>query len=125
MPWVIWSYPEISGVGLTEDQAKERGIAYAAQKVPFSGLGRAFADNERKGFVKVIASSDSGEVLGLHIIGNRADELVHEGVLAMKARMTVSQLAEAIHCELTMAEGVADAFIELGERMKEGRRKAA
>lgn len=125
MPSVIWSYPEIADVGKTEDQTKEEGLDYITEKLPFRGLARAFADNERKGFVKVIASPNTGELLGLHIIGNHADELVHEGVLAMTAGMPASQLAEAIHCELTMAEGVGDAFIGLYENINQRKRRAA
>lgn len=125
IPRVTWSYPEISSVGVTEDEAQEKGMRYVVQKFPFAGLGRAFADGERLGFVKAIADVDSDEIIGMHIIGNHADEMIHEGVIAMQSRIKVSELAEAIHCELTMAEGVGDVFIDLKEAMDKVRRKAA
>jgi len=125
IPRITWSYPEIASVGVTEDEAEEKGMSYVAQKFPFAGLGRAFADGERLGFVKVVADVDSDEIIGMHIIGNHADEMIHEGVIAMQSRIKVPELAEAIHCELTMAEGVGNAFIDLKEAMDRVRRKAA
>ena len=125
IPRATWSYPEMASVGITEDEAKEKNIHYITYKFPFAGLARAFADGERLGFVKVIADLDSNEVIGFHIIGHQADEMLHEGIIAMQSRITVAELAQAIHLELTMSEGVGDAFIDLNEVIKSMKREAA
>ncbi|HZD58839.1 MAG TPA: hypothetical protein VE439_00090 [Anaerolineae bacterium] len=125
MPRATWSYPEMASVGITEEEAKEKNIHYITYKFPFAGLARAFADGERLGFVKVIADLDSNEVIGFHIIGHQADEMLHEGIIAMQSRITVAELAQAIHLELTMSEGVGDAFIDLNEVIKSMKREAA
>lgn len=118
IPRVTWSYPEISSVGMTEDEAKSKGINYKVQKFSFAGLARSFTDGERLGFVKVIADVSSDEIIGFHAIGHHADEMIHEGVLAMQSRIKLAELAQAIHCELTMSEGVGDAFIDLYESIE-------
>jgi dihydrolipoamide dehydrogenase len=125
IPRATWSYPEMASVGITEEEAKEKNIHYITYKFPFAGLARAFADGERLGFVKVIADLDSNEVIGFHIIGHQADEMLHEGIIAMQSRITVAELAQAIHLELTMSEGVGDAFIDLNEVIKSMKREAA
>ncbi|MBE0446664.1 MAG: NAD(P)/FAD-dependent oxidoreductase [Actinobacteria bacterium] len=125
IPRVTWSYPEIASVGITEDEAREKGINYRIEKFTFSGLGRAFTDGERLGFVKAIADFDTGEIIGFHVIGHHADEMIHEGVIAMQSRIKISELAQAIHCELTMSEGVGNAFIDLDELIHQERRMAA
>jgi len=125
MPRVTWSYPELSSVGITENDAKEQGLDYVTQKFMFGGLARAFADGEQLGFIKAIADADGNELIGLHAIGHHADELIHEAVIAMHSRVKVSELAEAIHCELTMAEGIGNVFIDLHETIEQRKKMAA
>jgi len=123
MPRATWSYPEVAGVGITEEEAKESNLSYIVQKFPFAGLARALADGERKGFIKVIADADSEEVLGCHIIGSHADEMIHQAAQAMQTRARIGELAKTIHCELTMSEGFGDAFIDLDDALNEYRAK--
>ncbi|HZD59217.1 MAG TPA: FAD-dependent oxidoreductase, partial [Anaerolineae bacterium] len=125
IPRAIWSYPIIASVGITEDEAKERGIKYTVEESAFAGLGRALTSGERLGFVKVIANPDTEEIIGLHAIGHHADEIIHEGVIAMQSRIKVSDLAQAIHCELTMSEGLGNALIDLNESIKRRKHMAA
>lgn len=123
MPRCTWSYPEMASVGVTEAEAREQGLPHVTSTFALGGLGRAFADDERAGFVKAIADPMTGELLGFHAIGHRVDEILHEAVVAMSSRIDVAHLAQAIHCELTMAEGAGDVFIDLDEAI--GRKKAA
>ncbi len=125
IPQVIWSDPPLSRVGMTEEEAKGKGINYTVVKFPLAGLGRAYTSGEHLGFVKVIADVSSEEVIGVHIIGHHADEIIHEGVIAMQSRIKAADLAQAIHCELTMAEGVGNAFIDLRDAINKIKRKAA
>ncbi|MDI6817521.1 MAG: NAD(P)/FAD-dependent oxidoreductase [Actinomycetota bacterium] len=123
MPRVTWSYPEIASVGITEEEAKENNLAYVVQKFPFAGLGRALADDEREGFVKFIADTNTEEVLGCHIIGHHADEMIHQAAQAMQLRAPITELAQTISCELTMSEGIGNALIDLGEQLGEQHEK--
>ena len=123
MPRVTWSYPEVASVGITEEEAEDNKLSYLVQKFPFAGLGRAFADGERKGFVKVIADANSEEVLGCHIIGAHADEMIHQAAQAMQTRARIGELAKTIHCELTMSEGMGNAYIDLDDELSEHRAK--
>lgn len=123
MPRATWSYPEVASVGITEDEAKDNKLSYLVQKFPFAGLGRALADGERKGFVKIIADANSEEVLGCHIIGSHADEMIHQATQAMQTRARIGALAKTIHCELTMSEGMGNAYIDLDDALSERRAK--
>jgi dihydrolipoamide dehydrogenase len=76
VPWCTYSEPEVARVGLTEAQARERGLAVKCGKFPFTALARALILGENEGFVKVVADEEYGEVLGIHIIGPRAIELI-------------------------------------------------
>jgi len=125
MPRVTWSYPEIASVGMTEDEAKDKGVNYITEKFPFAGLGRALTDGERLGFVKVIADVSTEEIIGCHIIGHRADEMIHEATVAMQARSKLHDLAQTIHCELTMSEGIGDVFIDLYDSLNQQKRRTA
>ncbi len=125
IPRATWSNPVVANVGLTEDEAQQEGRDYIVTKFFFAGLARALTSGERIGFVKIIGDIDSDEVVGFHVIGHHADELVHEGVLAMQARIKIAELANANHLEMTMAEGIGDAFIDLHDAIQRRKRKAA
>lgn len=125
IPRVTWSNPPLASVGMTEEEAKQNRVNYTVEKMPFAGFGRALTSGDRLGFVKVIADLSNDEIIGMHVIGHHADEILEEGVIAMQSRLKVADLAGAIHCVLTMSEGVGDAFIDLQDRIQEIKRKAA
>lgn len=108
-PGCTYCRPQIASVGLTEQKAKEQGINYKVGKFPFSASGKAVAINKPEGFVKLILDAKYGEVLGAHIIGNDATELITEYVLAMKAEITAEEIHATIHAHPTMSEALAEA----------------
>jgi dihydrolipoamide dehydrogenase len=109
VPACTYCDPEIGSVGLTEAKARERGFDVRVGTFPFSALGRARMANETEGFVKIVADKKYDEVLGMHIIGPRATELVAEAVLALRLECTVEELVRTIHAHPTMSEAVGEA----------------
>jgi dihydrolipoamide dehydrogenase len=109
VPGCTYCDPEIGSVGLTEATARERGYDVRVGSFPFSVLGRARMANETDGFVKIVADTRYDEVLGVHIIGPRATELVAEAVLALRLECTVEELIRTIHAHPTMSEAVGEA----------------
>jgi dihydrolipoamide dehydrogenase len=109
VPAGIFTVPEIGSVGLTEAQARATGRPVAIGEFPFRGLGKSHVIGETVGFVKVVAAKDTDEVLGAHIIGPHAAELIHEAVVAMQAEATVEDLVRAVHVHPTLAEVVHEA----------------
>ena len=101
--------PEIGSVGLTEAEAKERGFDVRVGTFPFRVLGRARMANETDGFVKIVAEKQYDEVLGVHMIGPRATELVAEATLALRLECTAEELLRTIHPHPTMSEAVMEA----------------
>jgi len=109
VPAAIFTSPEIGSVGLREHHASEKGIKIKTGRFPFRALGKAHAMGEIAGMIKVIADADTDKVLGVHIIGPHASDLVHEGALAIKAGLTIKEVAEMIHAHPTLAEGLMEA----------------
>ena len=109
VPGCTYCDPEIGSVGLTEATARQRGYDVRVGSFPFSVLGRARMANETEGFVKIVADTRYDEVLGVHIIGPRATELVAEAVLALRLECTVEELIRTIHAHPTMSEAVGEA----------------
>lgn len=109
MPAVVFTDPEISSTGLTELQATEAGHKLKVGKFPFAALGRAMSVNDTDGFCKVIGDADSGEVLGIHIVGNGASDLISEGALAIEMGAVLHDLALTIHPHPTLAESLMEA----------------
>lgn len=109
VPKCTYSDPEIGSVGLTEQQAAERGYDVRVGLFPFQVLGRARIAAETEGFVKIVAEKKYDEVLGVHIIGPRATELVAEAVLALRTECTVEELIRTIHAHPTMSEAIGEA----------------
>ena len=97
IPNVVYTWPEVAGVGYTEEQLKEKGIPYKAGSFPFRALGRAKASGDEEGLVKVLAHADSDEMLGMHVIGARAADLIAEGVVAMEYRASAEDIARMSH----------------------------
>lgn len=109
VPAAIFTSPEIGSVGLREHQAEEKGINIKTGHFQFRALGKAHAMGEIAGMIKIVADADTDMVLGVHIIGPHASDLVHEGALAMKAGLTVKEVADMIHAHPTLAEGLMEA----------------
>jgi len=116
IPWVIYTSPEIAWVGKTEQQLKAEGVPYKTGSFPFAAVGRAVAMAEATGFVKVIAHAETDRVLGLHIIGPSASELVHEGVLTMEFSGSADDLARICHAHPTLSEAIHDAAMAVDKR---------
>ncbi len=110
VPGCTYTEPEIGSVGLTEAQAKEKGLNIKVGKFPFVGNSKATIVGEHDGFVKVVAEAKYGEVLGVHIIGPKATELIAEAVLAMDMEATVDELMFTIHAHPTLYEALLDGF---------------
>jgi dihydrolipoamide dehydrogenase len=108
-PGCTYCQPQVASIGLTEEKAKEDGIAYKVGKFPFAASGKAVAVNHSEGFVKVIVSEKYGEILGAHIIGSDATELITEYGLAMNMEATVDEIHGTIHAHPTMSEALAEA----------------
>lgn len=109
VPSAIFTAPEIGEVGLSEAQARERGIPVVCGTVQMRELGKAHAMGELPGFFKIVAEAKSGRVLGVHIAGAHASDMVAEAGLALTAGLTVRQIAETIHAHPTLAEGMYEA----------------
>jgi dihydrolipoamide dehydrogenase len=110
IPGATYTEPGIGSVGLTEAQARAKGHQVRVGKFPFSANSKASILGQHDGFVKIIADEKFGEVLGVHIIGPQAYELISEGVLAMEAEATVETLMHTIHAHPTIYEAVGEAF---------------
>jgi dihydrolipoamide dehydrogenase len=113
VPAGIFTSPEIGSVGLREHQASERGINVKIGRFQFRMLGKAHAVGETTGMVKIIADAATDKVLGMHIIGPHASDLVHEGALAMQAGLTASAVADMIHAHPTLAEVIMEAAADV------------
>ena len=109
IPAGIFTLPEIGRVGLTEQQARERGIPMAIGRFRYGGIGKAQAVGEITGQFKVIADKESKKIVGVHIIGAHAADLIHEGALAMQSGLTVTDVADMIHAHPTLSEGLMEA----------------
>lgn len=109
VPAAIFTSPEIGSVGLREHQAADKGIKVKTGHFQFRALGKAHAMGEIAGMIKVVADADTDKVLGVHIIGPHASDLVHEGAIAIKAGLTVKEVADMIHAHPTLAEGLMEA----------------
>ena len=113
IPSVIYTWPEVASVGLTEEQVKERGIPYCTGTYPFTGAGRARCMGETEGFVKMISHSKSDRLLGVHIIGARAAEMIAECVLAIEMNARAEDLARTVHGHPTFAEALQEAAMAI------------
>jgi dihydrolipoamide dehydrogenase len=109
VPSCTYSRPEVASVGLTERAARERGYDVRVGKFPFSALGKAMILGDTAGFVKIVAEKRYDEVLGVHIIGPKATELIAEATLGLKLETTVEEIANTIHAHPTLAEAMLEA----------------
>jgi len=112
IPNATYCHPEVASIGMTEAQCKEKKIDYKVGRFPFSANGRARTSGETEGFVKIIRDSKYGEILGAHIIGSHATELLHELAVARENEFTVEEVDLAIHAHPTLSEAVAEACLD-------------
>jgi dihydrolipoamide dehydrogenase len=110
IPACTYCEPQIGSVGLTEAQAKEKGLTLKVGKFPFSANSKASIVDSHEGFVKVVADARYGEILGVHIIGPQATELIAEAVTAMQLEATIEEMMFTIHAHPTLAEAMLDGF---------------
>lgn len=116
IPSVIYTHPEIASTGLTEDALKTAGIRYCAGKFSFSANGRARAAGHPEGFVKILADEATDRVLGVHIIGAHAGELIHEAAVAMEFGASSEDIARCCHAHPTLSEAVKEAALAVDKR---------
>ncbi len=115
IPNVIYTWPEVAAVGKTEEQLKEAGVPYKTGQFPMRALGRARASMDTDGFVKILADATTDEVLGVHMIGARAADLIAEAVTAMEFRASAEDIARMSHSHPTYAEAVKEAALAATE----------
>jgi len=116
VPWVIYTSPEIAWVGKTEQQLKAAGVAYKVGKIPFMANGRALGMGDPTGFVKMLADANTDRILGVHIIGANASELISEAVVAMEFAGCTEDLARICHAHPTLSEVVHEAALACDKR---------
>ncbi len=112
IPSCTYCHPEVASVGLTEQQCKDRKLEYKVGKFPFSANGRARTSGETDGFVKIIRDAKYGEILGAHIVGANATEIIHELVVARENEFTVEEIDLAVHAHPTLSEAIGEAVLD-------------
>tara|TARA_R110002095_G_scaffold149348_5_gene129064 strand:- start:775 stop:2178 length:1404 start_codon:yes stop_codon:yes gene_type:complete len=116
IPGVVYTQPEVASVGKTEEELKEAGIDYRAGKFPFTANGRAKANQQTDGFVKILADKKTDKVLGVHIIGTQAGEMIHEAVTVMEFGGAAEDIARTCHAHPTLSEAVKEAALAVDGR---------
>ena len=116
IPWVIYTWPEIAWVGKAEKECKDAGISYRVGTFPFMALGRARAMGDTEGLFKIIGDKNTDQILGVHIVGPNASELISEAVVAMESEISTEDLARTIHAHPSLAEGMHEAALAVDER---------
>ena len=110
IPGVVYTWPEVAAVGKSEQELKDAGIAYKSGKFPFKASGRARASEESDGFIKVISDKLTDEILGVHMIGPRAD-MIAEAVVAMEYRASAEDIGMLVHPHPTFTEAIKEAAL--------------
>ncbi|GIK24185.1 MAG: dihydrolipoyl dehydrogenase [Betaproteobacteria bacterium] len=116
VPWVIYTHPEIAWVGKTEQQLKSAGVEYRAGQIPFSANGRALGQGETSGFIKMLADAKTDQILGVHVIGTNASELISEAVVAMEFHASSEDIARIVHAHPTLSEVMHEAALAVDKR---------
>ena len=117
IPNATYCHPEVASIGITEAQAKEKKLDVKIGKFPFSANGRARTSGETEGFVKLIVDAKYGEILGAHIVGAHATEMIHELVVARENEFTIEEIDLAVHAHPTLSEAIAEATLDAMGRM--------
>ena len=115
IPGVVYTWPEVASVGQTEQQLKEQGIAYKTGSFPMRALGRSRASMDIDGFVKVLADANTDEILGVHMIGARAADMIAEAVVAMEFRASAEDIGRISHAHPTYTEAFKEAALAATE----------
>jgi dihydrolipoamide dehydrogenase len=113
IPSIIYTWPEVAAVGLTEEQLKARNIPYCSGTYPFTGAGRARCMGETEGFVKILAHEKTDRLLGVHIIGPRAADMIAESVLAVEFGASSQDIARTVHGHPTFSEALQEAAMAI------------
>ena len=116
IPSVVYTTPEVSSVGKTEEELKQAGVAYTVGKFPFTANGRSKVNQTTEGFVKVLADAKTDRVLGVHIIGREAGEMIHEACVLMEFGGSAEDLARTCHAHPTRSEAIKEAALAVGKR---------
>ncbi|HEY4987008.1 MAG TPA: dihydrolipoyl dehydrogenase [Bradyrhizobium sp.] len=116
IPGVVYTTPEVSVVGKTEEELKQAGIAYTVGKFPFTANGRSKVNQTTDGFVKILADAKTDRVLGVHIIGREAGEMIHEAAVLMEFGGSAEDLARTCHAHPTRSEAIKEAALAVGKR---------
>jgi dihydrolipoamide dehydrogenase len=116
IPGVVYTYPEIAAVGRTEEELKAAGVAYNVGKFPFTANGRAKVNHTTDGFVKILADAATDRVLGVHIVGPEAGEMIHEAAVLMEFGGSAEDLARTCHAHPTRSEAVKEAAMAVDKR---------
>jgi dihydrolipoamide dehydrogenase len=116
IPGVVYTTPEVSSVGKTEEELKQAGVAYTSGKFPFTANGRSKVNQTTDGFVKVLADAKTDRVLGVHIIGIEAGEMIHEAAVLMEFGGSAEDLARTCHAHPTRSEAIKEAALAVGKR---------
>ena len=111
IPSVIYTYPEVAWVAMTEQDAKAKGIEVKTGTFPFAASGRAMANNATEGSAKIIADAETDRILGMHIVGQHAGEMIAQGVIAMEFGSSAEDLALTCYAHPTMSEAVHEAAL--------------
>src|SRR6266851_382363 len=116
IPGVVYTTPEVSSVGKTEEELKQAGVAYTSGKFPFTANGRSKVNQTTEGFVKVLADAKTDRVLGVHIVGREAGEMIHEAAVLMEFGGSAEDLARTCHAHPTRSEAIKEAALAVGKR---------
>jgi dihydrolipoamide dehydrogenase len=116
IPGVVYTTPEVSSVGKTEEELKQAGVAYTSGKFPFTANGRSKVNQTTDGFVKILADAKTDRVLGVHIIGREAGEMIHEACVLMEFGGSAEDLARTCHAHPTRSEAIKEAALAVGKR---------
>jgi dihydrolipoamide dehydrogenase len=116
IPGVVYTTPEVSSVGKTEEELKQAGITYTSGKFPFTANGRSKVNQTTEGFVKILADAKTDRVLGVHIIGVEAGEMIHEAAVLMEFGGSAEDLARTCHAHPTRSEAIKEAALAVAKR---------
>jgi dihydrolipoamide dehydrogenase len=116
IPGVVYTTPEVSSVGKTEEELKQAGVVYTSGKFPFTANGRSKVNQTTDGFVKVLADAKTDRVLGVHIVGREAGEMIHEAAVLMEFGGSAEDLARTCHAHPTRSEAIKEAALAVGKR---------
>ena len=116
IPGVVYTTPEVSAVGKTEEELKQAGVVYTVGKFPFTANGRSKVNQTTEGFVKILADAKTDRVLGVHIVGREAGEMIHEACVLMEFGGSAEDLARTCHAHPTRSEAIKEAALAVGKR---------